>query len=137
MSADPLTGHVLLVTATGPGPSPAATWGWDGRTWSLRPQGPPAVMRPGATWMAADPSAGRVLLFTTGAAGGVTWVWNGTRWSYVFSAVAPAIGADGVVSGLVTDPLAGRPMLVGAGASTDPSRFRRGWRWRGDGWRAG
>jgi hypothetical protein len=95
------------------------------------------VVKAGATWMAADPSSRRVLLFATGAAGGATWVWNGARWSYVFSTVAPAIGADGVVSGLVTDPQAGRPLLVGAGASADPSRFRQGWLWRGDGWRAG
>jgi hypothetical protein len=87
--------------------------------------------------MAADPTTHRVLLFETGTAGGATWVWNGSRWSYVFAAVAPAIGADGVASGLVTDPVAGRPLLVGAGTPGDPSRFRGGWHWRGDGWKAG
>jgi len=35
MGGDPLTGHVLLLTAAGAGSSPAATWAWDGRTWSL------------------------------------------------------------------------------------------------------
>jgi len=136
MGGDPLTGHVLLLTAAGAGSSPAATWAWDGRTWSLRPAAQPPVVRAGATWMAADPVARRVLLFTTGTAGGATWLWNGSRWSYVFSAVAPAIGADGVASGLVTDPVSGRPVLVGAGAAGDPSRFHRGWTWHGDGWRA-
>jgi hypothetical protein len=137
MSADPLTGHVLLLTAAGAGSSPAATWLWDGRAWGPRPQPQPPVVRPGATWMAADRVARRVLLFTTGTAGGATWLWNGSRWSYVFSPVAPAIAADGVASGVVTDPVSGRPVLVGAGAGGDPSRFRGDWTWLGDRWRAG
>jgi hypothetical protein len=135
MSSDPLTGHVLLVSAGGAGSSPVATWLWDGRAWSLRPQAQPPLVRPGATWMAADRVARRVLLFTTGTAGGATWLWDGHRWSYVFSRVAPAISSDGVASGLVTDPVSGRPVLVGAGADGDPSRLRRDWTWRGDGWR--
>jgi hypothetical protein len=130
MSADPLSGHLLLLTATGAGSSPAATWLWDGRAWSLRPQPQPPVVRAGGAWMAADRVARRVLLFTTG-------LWDGRRWSYVFSSVAPAIGADGVASGLVTDPVSGRPVLVGAGTDGDPSRLRRDWTWHGDGWRAG
>ncbi|MEA2618923.1 MAG: large repetitive protein, partial [Chloroflexota bacterium] len=57
MSTDPQGGHPLLVTAAGPGASPASTWSWDGSTWSLHTQGSPVVVRPGATWMAADPTA--------------------------------------------------------------------------------
>ncbi|HEX3604939.1 MAG TPA: hypothetical protein VH134_03370 [Candidatus Dormibacteraeota bacterium] len=137
VATDPLTGHPLLVTAVGPAASPAATWSWDGRTWTQRRQGPPVAVRPGSTWMAADTAAQRVLLFETGTAGGTTWLWNGRAWSYVFSAVAPAIGGDGVASGLITDPVSGRPLLVGAGSPGDPSRLRRSWHWHGDGWRPG
>lgn len=136
MSADPLTGHVVLVTAPGPGVSVAQTWSWDGAGWAARPQAPPpAVILPGSTWMAADATARRVLLFTVGTAGGATWLWNGTRWTYVFSVVAPTIAADGIASGLVTDPRSNRPLLVGAGAAANPSRFRHGWVWQGNGWR--
>jgi hypothetical protein len=136
LSSDPVSGHVLLVSGAGAGGSAAATWGWNGRTWLPRGEGPTPAVRPGAGWMAADLAAGRVVLLETRAvAGGVTWVWDGARWNFVFPAAAPPIGAEGTAAGMVTDPLSGWPLLVGAGAPRDPDRLRHGWWWHAAGWR--
>lgn len=134
MSSDPVSGHVLLLTGSAPGASAGVTWAWDGRTWTAREQGPASTVRPGAGWMAADLADREVVLFETGVAGGLTWTWDGTGWSFLFPASAPPVGAAGTAVGMVTDPLSGWPLLLGAGASGDPDRLRRGWWWHDGGW---
>ena len=88
-------GRVVMFGGDGPSNALEDTWEWDGTTWT---QATPATSPParlGHT-LAYDPIRDRVVLFggagtTSGAPTfGDTWEWDGTTWTQLTPATAPA-----------------------------------------------
>lgn len=114
------------------GAGSAATWEWDGSTWSLR-----ASTGPSARWypaMAYDPLAGKVVLFggytAVGANPNDTWQWDGTVWQQRAPLTSPSARAGAT---LVADARRGRLVLFG-GEDDNFGRLGDTWEWDGNTW---
>lgn len=117
MSADPTTGHSLLV-APGPDPGgPADTWSWDGATW--HPVAPtPSGFAPLTAHMSADGVvAGDVIIVMQPS---TTWIWDGSSWQ-----VARASPMPPVHGALVTT--LGSPILFGGRAFDEDLAVKFRW----------
>ncbi len=99
----------------------SATWEWNGRSWSelkLSPS-PPARENASSTY---DSSAGGLVLFggyepslADNGFGNDTWIFDGTRWSFVKTIVSP----EPRVSAQFADGVVGPPLLFGGYDSTN------------------
>ncbi|MGH9126546.1 MAG: Kelch repeat-containing protein [Acidimicrobiales bacterium] len=123
MAYDSVNNRLLLFGGkTAGGAVSSQTWSWDGTKWTLVPQpaglgSPPA--RYGAS-VADDTVAGVDVLFggigSAGTALGDTWSWNGSAWTQLAKAPAPAPTAR-TGAAMTFDAARGDIVLFG-GAST-------------------
>jgi len=113
------------------------TWAWDGTTWTeLSPKS-----SPGARWthgMAYDESRQRIVLFggLSGDAASTalndTWEWDGTDWSQVTTANAPA--PRGIHGSIAYDSAHQKIVIRGGGTLPGQTLYGDTWTYDGNDW---
>ena len=135
LAFDPTTRRVIGVATTGI-QGPAATWAWNGVTWTeLHPAAPAVIAFTAVT--AGDSSTGSVVLvearfqtrFTFNDAGG-TLVWNGSTWTDNLGAVLTGADTAYGAAAMYEDPVLARLVLV----SSTTGDFSQEWMWTGVAW---
>ena len=123
MAYDSARGRIVLRGGTRVDKShPTDTWEWDGAAWHLAASDGPG---PGGAYrMAYDQARAVTVLF-----GGDTCVWNGTAWTRVATASAPAARQ---VHALAYDPV--RARVVMHGGSVNQVNAAETWEWDGAAW---
>ncbi|MDQ6747791.1 MAG: hypothetical protein M3010_06795, partial [Candidatus Dormibacteraeota bacterium] len=122
LSADPTTGHSLLVAPGAAAGGTGDTWQWDGTDW-IEADATPAGFTPLRAHLAADGIvAGDVVLAQEPA---TTWVWDGAHWQVARTSLMPPAHSALVAT-------LGSPILFG-GVSADAA-YAVKFRWAATTW---
>jgi hypothetical protein len=134
MAWDPALDAMVLMPASSSG---ADTWTWAGTHWVDHRQVDP-YLPTGVLALAFDPETNAMVAVGYGSVISVklgavtqTWTWNGTTWTQLVTAHAPAAY---VLLGMGWDPISARLLLFGEGATTPVPLLR--WAWTGADWTA-
>ncbi len=131
MTADPVTGTIVLVGDPSRTGVRLETWTWDGATWTKRGDLPAPTQT--LVGMAALPALGQLMLVTAPSSGQSltddTWIWEGSSWR--LDAPGTALPVEGSTPVLVSDPAHRRVVAVFTGTANSRSET---WIWNGSIW---